>query len=132
MLPGLGRSSRDRARRAREPRCGSGLQHTVVLHDRGAASAERVAALAQASGAVGRVVVPFGDYGFTASGMELAGICWYRTVSGFAGPDPISAIMPSRASTHPFSISRPPVNSSPARSTSVLKASGRAVAPGHG
>ena len=63
---------------------------TVVLHDRGAASIDWLAGLVQASGAVGRVVVPFGDYGFTASGMELAGICWYRTVPGFAGPDPLS------------------------------------------
>jgi pimeloyl-ACP methyl ester carboxylesterase len=62
----------------------------VVLHDRGAASADRMAGLVQASGAAGRVVAPFGDYGFTASGMELAGICWYRTVPGFAAPDPLS------------------------------------------
>jgi pimeloyl-ACP methyl ester carboxylesterase len=46
--------------------------------------------LVQASGAAGRVVAPFGDYGFTASGMELAGICWYRTVPGHAGADPLS------------------------------------------
>lgn len=62
----------------------------VVLHDRGAASVERVTALAQASGAVARVVAPYGDYGFTASGMELAGICWYRTVPGFISPDPLT------------------------------------------
>jgi pimeloyl-ACP methyl ester carboxylesterase len=62
----------------------------IVLHDRGMASVARVTALAQASGAVGRVVAPFGDYGFTASGMELAGICWYRTVPGFAGGDPLT------------------------------------------
>jgi pimeloyl-ACP methyl ester carboxylesterase len=62
----------------------------IVLHDRGAASVDRVTAMAQASGAVGRVVAPFGDYGFTASGMELAGICWYRTVPGHAGADPLS------------------------------------------
>lgn len=62
----------------------------VVLHDRGMASADRVAALVEASGAVSRMVVPFGDYGFTSSGMELAGICWYRTVPGYAGPDPLS------------------------------------------
>ncbi len=63
---------------------------SVVLHDRGATSVDWVAGLAEACGAVGRVVAPFGDYGFTASGMELAGICWYRTVPGFAGPDPLS------------------------------------------
>lgn len=62
----------------------------VVLHDRGAASADQVAGLAEASGSVGRMVVPFGDYGFTASGMELAGICWYRTVPGFVAPDPLT------------------------------------------
>ncbi len=62
----------------------------MVLHDRGVASVDRVTALAQASGAVGRVVAPFGDYGFTASGMELAGICWYRTVPGYAGADPLT------------------------------------------
>src|SRR5207248_6101300 len=33
VLAGLGRPSCDRARRAREPRCRSGLQHTIVLHD---------------------------------------------------------------------------------------------------
>jgi pimeloyl-ACP methyl ester carboxylesterase len=62
----------------------------MVFHDRGVDSVERVIGLAQASGAVGRVVAPFGDYGFTASGMELAGICWYRTVPGYAGADPLS------------------------------------------
>ncbi|MGH9081119.1 MAG: hypothetical protein ACRDYE_13805, partial [Acidimicrobiales bacterium] len=62
----------------------------VVLHDRGTASVDRLVTLAGASGAVGRVVAPFGDYGFTAGGMELAGICWYRTVPGCAGADPIS------------------------------------------
>ncbi len=62
----------------------------VALHDRGAASVERIAGLAQASGAVARVLAPYGDYGFTASGMELAGICWYRTVPGFTGPDPLT------------------------------------------
>jgi pimeloyl-ACP methyl ester carboxylesterase len=62
----------------------------VVLHDRGAPTTDQVAALAQTTGAAGRVVAPFGDYGFTASGMELAGICWYRTGPGFASPDPLS------------------------------------------
>ncbi|HEV3281626.1 MAG TPA: hypothetical protein VG032_08475 [Acidimicrobiales bacterium] len=69
---------------------GTALRPAVVLHDRGAASVDRVTAVAQASGAVGRVVAPFGDYGFTAGGMELAGICWYRTVPGYAGADPLS------------------------------------------
>lgn len=68
----------------------TGGRPAIVLHDRGAASVDKLTALARASGAVGRTVAPFGDYGFTASGMELAGICWYRTVPGYDGGDPLT------------------------------------------
>ncbi len=62
----------------------------VVLHGAGTASADDLTRVALASGAVGRVVAPFGDYAYTANGMEVAGICWYRILPGFAGTDRIS------------------------------------------
>ncbi|HEV3366964.1 MAG TPA: alpha/beta hydrolase, partial [Acidimicrobiales bacterium] len=62
---------------------------TVVLHREGQAT-DDLTALAVASGAVGRVVAPIGDYAYTANGMEVAGICWYRILPGFDGTDRIS------------------------------------------
>ncbi|HEY2564185.1 MAG TPA: alpha/beta hydrolase [Acidimicrobiales bacterium] len=47
-------------------------------------------AVAQATAGVGRVLAPYGDYGYYPSGMELGGICWYRVLPGFAGTDPVS------------------------------------------
>ncbi len=38
----------------------------------------------------GRVVLPFGDYAFYPSGMEVGGLCWYRLLPGYEGTDPIS------------------------------------------
>jgi pimeloyl-ACP methyl ester carboxylesterase len=64
----------------------------VVLHREGMASTGDLATVALASGAVGRVVAPFGDYAYTANGMEVAGVCWYRILPGFAGTDPISLV----------------------------------------
>ncbi len=74
----------------RDVAAGAAGRPAVALHHRGASSVDDVVALAQAGGAVGRVVAPFGDYGFTASGMELAGICWYRTVPGYGPADPLT------------------------------------------
>jgi pimeloyl-ACP methyl ester carboxylesterase len=62
----------------------------VVLHAEGSVSTDDLAEVARASGAVGRVVAPFGDYAYTANGMEVAGICWYRILPGYAGTDRIS------------------------------------------
>ncbi len=61
----------------------------IMLHPEGGAAAGDFANVVLASGA-GRVVAPFGDYAYTANGMEVAGICWYRILPGFAGTDPIS------------------------------------------
>ena len=46
--------------------------------------------VAQATAGVGRVLAPYGDYGYYPSRMEVGGICWYRVLPGFAGTDPIS------------------------------------------
>ncbi len=63
----------------------------VVLHREGTASSiDGLAEVVRAGGTVGRVVAPVGDYAYTASGMEVAGVCWYRILPGFAGTDPIS------------------------------------------
>jgi pimeloyl-ACP methyl ester carboxylesterase len=62
----------------------------VVFHPEGPASIDRPVRMAQSSGAVGRVVAPFGDYAFYPSGMEVGGICWYRVVPGSSAADPIS------------------------------------------
>jgi pimeloyl-ACP methyl ester carboxylesterase len=62
----------------------------VVFHAEGPPSVDRPARLAESSGAVGRVVAPFGDYAFYPSGMEVGGICWYRAVPSSTAADPIS------------------------------------------
>jgi pimeloyl-ACP methyl ester carboxylesterase len=62
----------------------------VVFHSEGVPSTDRPTGIALASGAVGRVVAPFGDYAFYPSGMEVGGICWYRAVPGTDTADPIS------------------------------------------
>lgn len=62
----------------------------VVFHPEGVPSTDRPTGIALASGAVGRVVAPFGDYAFYPSGMEVGGICWYRVVPGTETADPIS------------------------------------------
>jgi pimeloyl-ACP methyl ester carboxylesterase len=61
----------------------------VVLHREGM-TIDRPTAVAQATAGVGRVLAPYGDYGYYPSGMELGGICWYRLLPGFAGTDPVS------------------------------------------
>ncbi len=43
-----------------------------------------------AVGLGGRLVVPFGDYATTPSGMEVGGPCWYRSLPGGAGTDPLT------------------------------------------
>jgi pimeloyl-ACP methyl ester carboxylesterase len=62
----------------------------VVFHSEGPPSIDRPTRMAQSSGAVGRVVAPFGDYAFYPSGMEVGGICWYRVVPGTTAADPIT------------------------------------------
>ncbi|HEY7916477.1 MAG TPA: alpha/beta hydrolase [Acidimicrobiales bacterium] len=75
----------------RDIAAGSPGPTVVVLHREGTASSiDGLAEVVRASGAVGRVVAPVGDYAYTASGMEVAGVCWYRILPGFAGTDPIS------------------------------------------
>jgi hypothetical protein len=62
----------------------------VVLHREGMTSVDGPTGVARATAGVGRVVVPYGDYAYYPSGMEVGGICWYRVLPGFAGTDPIS------------------------------------------
>ncbi|HEX4246119.1 MAG TPA: hypothetical protein VHY77_11160, partial [Acidimicrobiales bacterium] len=62
----------------------------VVLHREGMASVDEPVGVARASAGVGRVLAPYGDYGFYPSGMEVGGISWYRVMPGYAGTDPIS------------------------------------------
>jgi pimeloyl-ACP methyl ester carboxylesterase len=62
----------------------------IVLHREGLPAADDLTGLVSAEGTVGRVVAPFGDYAYTATGMEVAGLCWYRILPGFAGTDRIS------------------------------------------
>ena len=71
------------------PSTSSGVP-AVVFHPEGPPSIERPTRMAQSSGAVGRVVAPFGDYAFYPSGMEVGGTCWYRAVPGSTAADPIS------------------------------------------
>jgi pimeloyl-ACP methyl ester carboxylesterase len=71
------------------PSSSSGVA-AVVFHPEGPPSIDRPTRMAQSSGAVGRVVAPFGDYAFYPSGMEVGGICWYRAVPGSTAADPIS------------------------------------------
>ena len=68
----------------------SSLAPVVVFHPEGPPSVDRPARMAESTGAVGRVVAPFGDYAFYPSGMEVGGICWYRVVPGSTAADPIS------------------------------------------
>jgi pimeloyl-ACP methyl ester carboxylesterase len=62
----------------------------VVFHRDGMTSIDELSGVAVASGMVGRVVAPYGDYAFYPSGMEVGGICWYRALPGSLGTDPIS------------------------------------------
>jgi pimeloyl-ACP methyl ester carboxylesterase len=73
----------------RDTPAGAAGPPTVVLHREGQAP-DDLTGVAMASGAVGRVVAPIGDYAYTANGMEVAGICWYRILPGFDGTDRIS------------------------------------------
>ncbi|HVB93623.1 MAG TPA: alpha/beta hydrolase [Acidimicrobiales bacterium] len=71
------------------PSTASGVP-AIVFHPEGPPSVDRPTHMAQSSGAVGRLVAPFGDYAFYPSGMEVGGICWYRAVPGSTSADPIS------------------------------------------
>lgn len=62
---------------------------SLVLHREAASPAHDIGVL-RATGVLGRVVAPLGDYAFYPSGMAIGGLCWYRLLPGFAGTDPIS------------------------------------------
>jgi len=62
----------------------------VLLHGQGGVPIDQMVALARGSGLDGRLVVLFGDYATTASGMEVWGPCWYRSLPGGAGTDPLT------------------------------------------
>jgi hypothetical protein len=62
----------------------------VVLHREADTTTEPTVAALRSAGVAGRVVVPFGDYAYYPSGMEVGGVCWYRVLPGFSGTDPIS------------------------------------------
>lgn len=64
----------------------------VVLHSEGTTPAEEAARVADRLPGGGRVVLPFGDYAFYPSGMEVGGACWYRVLPGYEGTDPISLV----------------------------------------
>ncbi len=62
----------------------------VVVHGQGGVPVDRMVAAARGAGVDGPVVVPFGNYATTASGMEVGGPCWYRSLPGDAGTDPLT------------------------------------------
>jgi pimeloyl-ACP methyl ester carboxylesterase len=62
----------------------------VLVHGQGAVPVDELIAFARRGGLTGPLVVPFGDYATTASGMEVAGPCWYRSLPGDAGTDPLT------------------------------------------
>jgi predicted esterase len=62
----------------------------VVLHHEGATPADEATRVADRLPGTGRVILPFGDYAYYPSGMEIGGLCWYRVLPGFEGTDPIS------------------------------------------
>ena len=69
---------------------GSTGDPVVVLHREGVAPLDEAARMADRLPATGRVILPFGDYAYYPSGMEIGGLCWYRVLPGFEGTDPIS------------------------------------------
>ncbi len=62
----------------------------VVLHREGVTPADEASRVADRWPEPSRVVLPFGDYAYYPSGMEIGGLCWYRVLPGFEGTDPIS------------------------------------------
>ena len=62
----------------------------MLLHAQGGVPVDQMVALARQSGFSGSLVVPFGDYATTPSGMEVGGPCWYRSLPGGAGTDPLT------------------------------------------
>jgi pimeloyl-ACP methyl ester carboxylesterase len=62
----------------------------VLVHGQGAVPVDRLVEFARRSGLNGSIVVPFGDYATTSSGMEVGGPCWYRSLPGDAGTDPLT------------------------------------------
>jgi pimeloyl-ACP methyl ester carboxylesterase len=62
----------------------------VLVHGQGGVPIDELTAFARRCGLSGDLVVPFGDYATTASGMEIAGPCWYRSLPGDAGTDPLT------------------------------------------
>jgi pimeloyl-ACP methyl ester carboxylesterase len=62
----------------------------VLVHGQGAVPVDALCALARRGGIGGTLVVPFGDYATTSSGMEVGGPCWYRSLPGGVGTDPLT------------------------------------------
>ena len=68
----------------------AGESTAVLLHGQGGVPVDQMVAFARRVGLAGTVVVPFGDYATTPSGMEVGGPCWYRSLPGGAGTDPLT------------------------------------------
>lgn len=62
----------------------------VLVHGEGRVPVDELTAFARECGLSGDLVVAFGDYATTSSGMEVGGPCWYRTLPGGAGTDPLT------------------------------------------
>ena len=62
----------------------------VLVHGQGGVPIDELTAFARRCGLGGTLVVPFGDYATTPSGMEVGGLCWYRSLPGDAGTDPLT------------------------------------------
>ncbi len=62
----------------------------VLVHGQGGVPVEEMAAFARRAALEGPLVVPFGNYATTSSGMEVGGPCWYRSLPGGAGTDPLT------------------------------------------
>ncbi len=72
------------------PNTGLESRCLLVLHREGTTPLDEAARVADRLPGGGRVVLPFGDYAFYPSGMEVGGACWYRVLPGYEGTDPIS------------------------------------------
>lgn len=62
----------------------------VLVHGQGGVPIDELTGFARRCGLGGTLVVPFGDYATTPSGMEVGGACWYRSLPGDAGTDPLT------------------------------------------
>jgi len=62
----------------------------VLVHGEGGVPVEDMVGFARSAGLDGPIVVAFGNYATTPSGMEVGGLCWYRSLPGDAGTDPLT------------------------------------------